>query len=175
MDVFSLTTEHIKHAEPLRIPIIKSLANIALYSGQMPSQFKIGAILPVHKRKKQLKNPDNHHRIKPGKSRRKIDDSENKSKSKLKQDLSQYGVMEKCSPAICAFMVTKPIAEIKDNDTPLHHIPRFFQGFWYSRTYHPSSTLYQDLDPHLWRLSDFKGLQRGACHQIRWGNINWRF
>ena len=49
-DVYGVTAEHIKYADPLIIKILTYIANKAFSSGKQPRQFKIGAIVPTLKK-----------------------------------------------------------------------------------------------------------------------------
>jgi hypothetical protein len=123
-DVFGLTAEHIKYATPDLVKVLTALSNNILEKRTLPSQFKIGAIVPTHKKKKPIHNPDSYRRITMASTLGKITEKEmmsrTKPNSKAKQDPLQYGFTEGCSPSICAWMITEAIAEAKDCNSPLY-------------------------------------------------------
>ena len=67
---------------------------------------------------------------------------------------SQYGFTEKCSPSICALVITEAIAEAKDNDTPLF-ISFMDSSEAFNMVDHTillNALLDLQLEPHLWCL-----------------------
>ena len=54
-DVYGLTCDHIKHAPPEFIQLITYLNNSIFTHCSMPDSFKIGALVPTHKKGKAIK------------------------------------------------------------------------------------------------------------------------
>ena len=106
------------------IKILTDLSNDIFKAGKLPGQFKIGAVVPCHKKKKPISNPDSYRRItiasNIGKVVEKAMLTRTKNCIKGKEDPLQYGFTENCSTSICALLVTEAIAEAKDMGTSLH-------------------------------------------------------
>ena len=157
-DVYGLTAEHMKYCSPQLIPILTKLTNTVFEDRKLPDKFKVGAIVPTHKKKKPVNNPDSYRRITIASNLGKVVEKEmmarTKPASKSKQDPLQYGFTEEVSPSICALMLTEAVAEAQDQKMPL------FLSFMDSskafdmvdHTILLNSLHDLDLEPHLWFL-----------------------
>ena len=157
-DVYGLTTEHIKYADTKLLHFLTEITNDVFSTGKLPDQFKIGALAPVHKKGKPIKNPDNYRRITIAATLGKVVEKEmmcrTKARSKPKQDPLQYGFTEDCSPSVCALMITEAIAEAKDMDKPLY-ITFLDSSKAFDMVDHTAllNSLHDiGIDPHLWQL-----------------------
>ena len=122
-DVFGLTAEHLKFAAPELATVLTALTNNILKESKLPDQFKVGALVPTHKKGKPLKEPDSYRRITISSNLGKIVEKEIMNRTKpiaaAKQDQLQYGFTEGCSPSLCALIITEAVAEAKDKKSPL--------------------------------------------------------
>jgi hypothetical protein len=157
-DVFGLTAEHIKYASPHLQTIITSLLNKILKQEFLPDQFKVGVIAPVHKKGKPVKSPDSYRRITVASNLGKILEKEmltrTKTITRAKQDPLQFGFTEKCSPLLCAFLITEAIAEAQDNCQPLY-VTFMDSSKAFDMVDHTAllNSLYDlNIDPQLWCL-----------------------
>jgi hypothetical protein len=157
-DIFGLTSEHIKNAPAQLLSIVTSLINKIINQSTLPDQFKIGAIAPVHKKGKPINNPDSYRRITVASNLGKLVEKEmmarTKPASKLKQDPLQYGFTEKCSPSLCALIITEAIAEAQDSSKPLY-ITFLDSSKAFDMVDHTvllNSLHDLGIDPHLWHL-----------------------
>ena len=93
-----------KYSSPKIIKILTKLKNDIFKDRKFPDLFKIGALVPCHKKKKPIKNPDNYRRITIASNVDKVVVKEmathTKPESEVKQDPLWYGFTEKCSPYI---------------------------------------------------------------------------
>ena len=139
----------------------------------MPDSFKIGALVPTHKKGTAIKNPDNYRRITIASNLGRLVEKEmttrTKPKAKLKQDPLQFGFTDECSPSMCSLLVTEAIAEAKDNGTPLY-ISFMDSSKAFDMVDHTilMTSLHDlDLDPHLWHL--YKDMYARVTSQVRIG------
>ena len=123
-DVEGLTAEHVKFAAPCLNLILTSMFNAIFEDRTLPSQFRTGVITPILKKGKPSKKPDSYRRITVSSILGKVLEKHLLAVSKevLKdgQDPLQFGFTEKCSPSLCALLITEASAEAKDARTPLY-------------------------------------------------------
>lgn len=123
-DRYGLTAEHLKYASPQITTVIAALTNQVLHRNKLPSQCRIGKVVPVLKKGKPAHDPNSHRRITINSMIGKIIEKEVVSRAKpiLKeqQHKLQFGFTEKCSPSNCALIISEAIAEAKDLNRPLY-------------------------------------------------------
>lgn len=170
-DVYGLTAEHLKKASSEITTLLTKLTNDIFLSKKMPDSFKTGVIVPCHKKKKPITDPNSYRRItiasNLGKVVEKIMMIRTKSASKTHQDPMQYGFTEDCSPSLCALMLTEAIAESRDLKTPL------FMSFMDSskafdmvnHTVMLNALHDLGIDPHLWQL--YKDMYSKVTSRVR--------
>ena len=170
-DVFGLTAEHIKYSSGQIIDILTNLTNTIFKSRKLPDQFKIGALVPCHKKKKPIRNPDSYRRITIASNIGKVVEkhmmARTKPASKAKQDPLQFGFTEDSSPSICALLLTESIAEAKDQKTPLYlSFMDSSKAFdMVDHTILLNSLHDLQLEPHLWYM--YKDMYSQVQSQVR--------
>ena len=60
LDIFGVATEHVTMAPNTILHILCHLTNIALETGKLPDEYKLGSITPILKKAKLHSNPKNY-------------------------------------------------------------------------------------------------------------------
>ena len=61
--IFGVSSEHLKHASPIIIPILTNIINRVFASGKLPDDVKIGLATPGPKKTKTQTDPDKFRRL----------------------------------------------------------------------------------------------------------------
>ena len=159
-DVYGLTAEHIKLASSEIITVLQRLTNKIIEERKMPEKFKVGALVPAHKKQKPIKNPDSYRRITIASNLGKVVERHmmaiTKPAARKKQDPLQFGFTEEISSITCALLVTEAIAEASDNGTPLYltFLDSSKAFDMVDRTVMLNAMHSLELSPSLWSLYD---------------------
>jgi hypothetical protein len=123
-DLYGITAEHLKLASNKIVTVITAITNKVLEKQTLPSQFRVGKVVPVLKKNKPATDPNGHRRITINSIISKVAEKEIVARSKhtmtASQHKLQFGFTENCSPSHCAFIISEAIAEAKDVGKPLY-------------------------------------------------------
>jgi hypothetical protein len=123
-DIFGVSAEHVKHASRVILPVLTMLTNHTLSSGKLAPQYKLGALTPVPKGKKDLSVPDNYRRITVCSILGKVVEKEIAKRLKEvvdpNQSNQQHGFTAGRSPSTCALIITEATAESMDRNETLY-------------------------------------------------------
>ena len=170
-DIYGVTGEHLKYAAEEINLIMKSITNKTLFTQKLPHGFKVGKVVPVHKKGKSPLDPNNYRRITVSSILGKVIEKELAARLKpiLKPQHSklQFGFTERCSPSNCSLLLTEAMAEAKDNGKELFIIlmdaKKAFDVVW------QESTLVQlneeGVKGPLWNTFNdmYKGIESRIC------------
>lgn len=122
-DIYGLQAEHLKFSVAIRIPLLHLINDIGA-SGSIPEEQKKGYKLPIPKKGKDAKLPDNHRGITITPSLGKLLEhvilhASNEDFSE-DQHAQQYGFTQGLSPILATLSLTECIADAKAKKKPLY-------------------------------------------------------
>ena len=123
-DVYGVTAEHLRHAAEEIADVLQYITRKSLNVQKLPNNFKVGKIVPVHKKGKPALDPNSYRRITVSSIVGKIVEKEITQRSRptlmRKQEELQFGFTENCSPSNCALVLTEAMTEAKENGQELY-------------------------------------------------------
>ena len=111
LDVLDLDSKLLRLSAPLIAPLLAHIYNLSLFSGIIPSDWKLARITPIYKGKGQRTDPNNHRPISVVSPIAKI--LEKSVKCQLVSYLQQHNILSSCQSAYLKNHSTQ---------TSLHHI-----------------------------------------------------
>ena len=123
-DIFGVATEHVMMAPDPIIHILCHLTNIALKTGKLPDECRLGSITTILKTPKPHRNPNNYQHITItfiiGKIVEKHMISYANPILDPAQSHLQFGLSPGCSPLFAELIITEILTKAKDNKDPLY-------------------------------------------------------
>ena len=123
-DIYGITSEHLKRASPLIIPMLTELSNRIMAEKVMPTDLKLGLATPIPKKANVQVDPDKFRRITITALVGKITEKHMVRLSdpilQLAQSPAQFGFTKKVPCNIASMLVTETIAHSKDTKQPVY-------------------------------------------------------
>ena len=174
-DIHGISSEHLKLASPIIVPILTQLVNQILQCGKLPPTYKEGIITPVLKTGKPAKQPNSYRRITitsiVGKIVEKHLLKQIRPVLDSAQSRSQFGFTKGNSPTYAALIITELLAEAKDTKSELHitfmDTSKAFDVV--DRKGMLNALHYQGIHGSLWNLLD--DMYSSVIFYVKWKNI----
>ena len=172
-DEHGISSEHLKLADPVIIPIVQTIIKKIVETEKIPKTMKNGIITPVYKNKGSTKTADNYRRITVtsmvGKILEMVMVHPVKKILRTKLNKLQRGFCEGAGSANTAFIVSEAAAESLDAKTPLYvtflDASKAFDVVWHASMLNKMYDL--GVTGKLWRL--FRDMYTDMTSRVKWG------
>ena len=171
-DAYGITSEHLKHADPILTEILVESLQQTYDNRIIPNQLKLGILTPVVKKGKSQHCPDSYRRITVNPISGKLVEKQMMKDSRPQiaeaQNRHQRGFSEKASSTNAALLITESIAEAKDLHNPIFiqflDARKAFDLVWHTGLL---CTLYeQGITGPTWQM--YNSLYTGIQSSVKW-------